>query len=112
MDGNQAVQVFPRLSVGGSFDLAGEIKAIPADDAAFDKAVAGVGDLLLSFLAYVNSHGSSTTMHIRVYCLALGGVVLTSSVGKMIMKVVNAVAQFECNLLIERTQVSLAQTKV
>ena len=51
-------------------------------------------------------------MHIRVHCLVLGGVDIISSAGKMIMKVVNAVAQFERNHLIEYTQVSLTQTKV
>lgn len=34
-------------------------------------------------------------MGIRVHCLALGGVDLTSSAGKMTMGVINAVAQFE-----------------
>jgi len=41
---------------------------------------------------------------IRVHCLALGGVDLTSSAGKLTMGVINAVAQFERDLLIERTQ--------
>ena len=48
---------------------------------------------------------------IRVHCLALGGVDLTSSAGKMTMNVINAVAQFERNLLIERTQSGLARAK-
>jgi putative DNA-invertase from lambdoid prophage Rac len=43
-------------------------------------------------------------MGIRVHCLALGGVDLTSSAGMMTMNVINAVAQFERDLLIERTQ--------
>jgi hypothetical protein len=38
---------------------------------------------------------------IRVHCLALGGVDLTSSAGKMTMGVINSVAQFERDLLIE-----------
>ena len=50
-------------------------------------------------------------MGIRVYCLALGGVDLTSSAGKMTMNVINAVAQFERDLLIERTQAGLARAK-
>lgn len=50
-------------------------------------------------------------MEIRVHCLALGGVNLTSSAGKMTMGVINAVAQFERDLLIERTQSGLARAK-
>ena len=45
---------------------------------------------------------------IRVHCLALGGVDLTSSAGKM---TINAVAQFERDLLVERTQSGLARAK-
>ena len=48
---------------------------------------------------------------IRVHCLALGGVNLTSSAGKITMNVINAVAQFERDLLIERTQSGLARAK-
>lgn len=48
---------------------------------------------------------------IRVHCLALGGVDLTSSAGKLTMGVINAVAQFERDLLIERTQAGLARAK-
>lgn len=50
-------------------------------------------------------------MGIRVHCLALGGVDLTSSAGKMTMNVINAVAQFERDLLVERTQSGLARAK-
>jgi putative DNA-invertase from lambdoid prophage Rac len=46
---------------------------------------------------------------VRVICLALGGVDLTSSAGKMTMQVVNAMAEFERDLLIERTQAGLAR---
>lgn len=48
---------------------------------------------------------------IRVHCLALGGVDLTSSAGKMTMYVLNAVAQFERDLLIERTQAGLNRAR-
>jgi putative DNA-invertase from lambdoid prophage Rac len=48
---------------------------------------------------------------VRVHCLALGGVDLTSSAGKMTMGVINAVAQFERDLLIERTQSGLARAR-
>lgn len=48
---------------------------------------------------------------VRVYCLALGGADLTSSAGMMTMNVLNAVAQFERDLLIERTQSGLKRAK-
>ena len=48
---------------------------------------------------------------VRVHCLALGGVDLASSAGKMTMSVINAVAQFERDLLIERTQSGLKRAK-
>ena len=48
---------------------------------------------------------------IRVHCLALGGVDLTSSAGRMTMNVINTVAQFERDLLIERTQAGLSRAK-
>ncbi|MGH0003878.1 recombinase family protein [Pseudovibrio ascidiaceicola] len=48
---------------------------------------------------------------IRVHCLALGGIDLASSAGKMTMHVINAVAQFERDLLVERTQSGLERAK-
>lgn len=48
---------------------------------------------------------------VRVHCLALGGVDLTSSTGKLTMNVINAVAEFERDLLIERTQAGLGRAK-
>lgn len=48
---------------------------------------------------------------IRVHCLALGGVDLTSAAGKMTMQVLVAVAEFERDLLIERTQAGLLRAK-
>lgn len=50
-------------------------------------------------------------MGIRVHCLALGGVDLTSAAGRMTMGVINAVAQFERDLLIERTHSGLERAK-
>ena len=50
-------------------------------------------------------------MGVRVHCLALGGVDLTSSAGTMTMNVLNAVAQFERDLLIERTKSGLNRAK-
>jgi putative DNA-invertase from lambdoid prophage Rac len=48
---------------------------------------------------------------VRVHCLALGGVDLASSTGKLTMHVINAVAEFERDLLIERTQAGLNRAK-
>lgn len=48
---------------------------------------------------------------VRVHCLALGGVDLTSSTGKLTMHVINAVAEFERDLLIERTQAGLSRAR-
>ncbi len=48
---------------------------------------------------------------VRVHCLALGGVDLTSAAGKMTMGVLTAVAEFERDLLIERTQAGLMRVK-
>lgn len=50
-------------------------------------------------------------MKVRVHCLALGGVDLTSAAGKMTMAVIAAVAEFERDLLIERTQAGLSRAK-
>lgn len=52
-----------------------------------------------------------TSRGIRVHCLALGGVDLTSPAGKMTMGVINAVAEFERDLIIERTQAGLARAR-
>ena len=52
-----------------------------------------------------------TGLGVRVHCLALGGVDLTSAAGKMTMGVLAAVAEFERDLLIERTQSGLARAK-
>ena len=48
---------------------------------------------------------------IRVHCLALGGVDLTSPAGKMTMQVISAVAEFERDLLIERTHSGLSRAR-
>lgn len=48
---------------------------------------------------------------VRVHCLALGGVDLTSPAGKMTMQVLNAVSEFERDLLIERTKSGIARAK-
>ncbi|RYZ92553.1 MAG: recombinase family protein [Proteobacteria bacterium] len=48
---------------------------------------------------------------VRVHCLALGGVDLTSPAGKMTMSVINAVAEFELDLLLERTHAGIRRAK-
>ena len=53
-----------------------------------------------------------SALGVRVHCLALGGVDLTSSAGKMTMAVIAAVAEFERDLLIERTHAGLVRAKL
>ena len=48
---------------------------------------------------------------VRVHRLQLGGVDLTSSTGKLTMQVLNAVAEFEQDLLIERTHAGLDRAR-
>jgi len=48
---------------------------------------------------------------VKVHCLALGGMDLTSPAGRMTMGVINSVAEFERDLIIERTQAGLARAK-
>jgi putative DNA-invertase from lambdoid prophage Rac len=52
-----------------------------------------------------------TGLGVRVHCLALGGVDLASPAGKMTMGVIAAVAEFERDLLVERTQAGLSRAK-
>jgi len=54
---------------------------------------------------------SLAAMGVRVNCLALGNVDLTSAAGKMTMGVINAVSEFEKDLLIERTQAGLQRAR-
>jgi putative DNA-invertase from lambdoid prophage Rac len=51
------------------------------------------------------------TLGVRVHCLALGGADLTSPAGRMTMQVIAAVAEFERDLLVERTQSGLARAR-
>ena len=48
---------------------------------------------------------------VRVHCLALGGVDLTSPAGKMTMGVLTAVAEFERDLWMERTHAGMARAR-
>lgn len=50
-------------------------------------------------------------MGVKVHCLALGGVDLTSSAGRMTMGVIIAVAEFERDLLVERTHAGLVRAR-
>ena len=49
---------------------------------------------------------------VQVYCFALGAADLTSSAGTMAMNVLNAVAQFERDLLTERPQSGLSRARM
>ncbi|WP_428417378.1 recombinase family protein [Methylibium sp.] len=46
---------------------------------------------------------------VKVHCLALGGMDLTSAAGRMTMQVIAAMAEFELDLLRERTHAGLAR---
>ena len=48
---------------------------------------------------------------VKVHCLALGGVDLTSSSGKMTMTLLSAVAEFEKDLLVERTMAGIDRAR-
>ncbi len=48
---------------------------------------------------------------VRVHCLALGSIDLASSAGKLTMGVISAVAEFERDLIVERTQAGLRRAK-
>jgi putative DNA-invertase from lambdoid prophage Rac len=48
---------------------------------------------------------------VRVHCLALGGADLTSAAGKMVMSVLGAVAEFERDLLRERTAAGIKRAR-
>jgi putative DNA-invertase from lambdoid prophage Rac len=50
-------------------------------------------------------------MGVRVVCLQLGGADLTSAAGKMVMGVISCMAEFERDLLVERTQAGLKRAK-
>lgn len=50
-------------------------------------------------------------MEVDVHCIALAGFDLTTAVGKMMLNVIGAFAQFERDLLIERTKAGLNRAK-
>jgi putative DNA-invertase from lambdoid prophage Rac len=51
------------------------------------------------------------SLGIKVHCMALGGADLTSAAGKLTMGVLTAVAEFERDLIIERTKAGLARAR-
>ena len=51
------------------------------------------------------------TREMKIHCLQLGGADLTSAAGRMIMHVIAAMAEFERDLLIERTQAGLQKAR-
>jgi putative DNA-invertase from lambdoid prophage Rac len=48
---------------------------------------------------------------VKVHCLALGGADLTSSAGRMIMGVIASMAEFERDLIVERTHAGLNRAR-
>jgi putative DNA-invertase from lambdoid prophage Rac len=50
-------------------------------------------------------------MGVKVHCLAFGGIDLTSAAGKMTMGVISIVAEFERDLLVERTHAGLNRAR-
>ena len=48
---------------------------------------------------------------VKVHCLQLSGIDLTSSAGKMTMGIVNTMTEFERDLIIERTKMGLINAK-
>ena len=55
--------------------------------------------------------GRLEDMDVRMHSLTLGGVDLTSTAGRITMGVINAVAQFERDVLSERMQSGLARAQ-
>lgn len=52
-----------------------------------------------------------STYGVKVYCLALGGVDLTSPAGKAVMTIIAVMAEFERDLIIERTTSGQARAR-
>jgi putative DNA-invertase from lambdoid prophage Rac len=52
-----------------------------------------------------------SSMGVRTHCLALGGADLTSAAGKLTMTIISAVAEFERDLIIERTKAGLVRAR-
>lgn len=52
-----------------------------------------------------------TTLGVKVHCVQFGSTDLTSAAGKVIMSVIGAMAEFERDLLVERTKSGLDRAK-
>jgi putative DNA-invertase from lambdoid prophage Rac len=81
---------------------------LEADDVLIVTKMDRLGRTTIDVVATV---GRLAAAGVRVHCLALGGVDLTSPAGRMVMTVLAATAQFERDLLIERTQAGLERAK-
>jgi putative DNA-invertase from lambdoid prophage Rac len=66
-----------------------------------------LGCNVMGLASTVSTVAKLVELGVRAHCLALGRVDLTSSTGKLTMNVLNAVAEFERDLLVERTQAGL-----
>lgn len=89
-----------------------QFKAMVAKMEKGDKLVVCKLDRLgRSVVDVVNTVDTLSAAGIKVVCIQLGGVDLTSPAGKMQMQVLAAVAEFERSLVVERTQAGLARVK-
>ena len=70
-----------------------------------------LGCNVMGLASTVSTVAKLVELGVRAHCLALGRVDLTSSTGKLTMNVLNAVAEFERDLLVERTQAGLSRAK-
>ena len=59
----------------------------------------------------LNSVEKLSNLGVRVHCLALGGMDLTSAAGKMTLSVISAVSAMELDLLKERTAAGLVRAR-
>jgi putative DNA-invertase from lambdoid prophage Rac len=59
----------------------------------------------------LNTVEKLTNIGVRVHCLALGGMDLTSAAGKMTLSVISAVSAMELDLLKERTAAGLVRAR-
>lgn len=84
------------------------IDRLEAEDVLVVTKLDRLGRNTIDILSTVESLGVDG---VRVHCLALGGMDLTSAAGRMTMGVLATVAQFERDLLIERTQAGLSRAK-
>ena len=70
MCGDRATQVFFGFLIRGPFELVGEVEVVPTDDAVFDEAVAGLGDLLFLFFGLLVAMLAYQIMHVARRAMA------------------------------------------